>query len=581
MWRRRKVKHKILALLFLLVLSQPSGAAPPAVKADAVKPPSPASNEGDAKKIEARAQSLATLIKVEKNEVRAASLRLTRATSLYQLVKIKKDPSQISALMAEIESELDQIESTVGARLQNDQRAYIAYLRGLLRSDQARGNEARELFRESLKLDPKSKYALGLSQYLADDAYGNGRDDEAQSLYGESIKTLKGRELATALYHLATLELKEKKEAVAEAHLLQLFQLPVAEQREFRKQALVDLAGRVVNPAAAEAALAKYDQKAKFTEDEKKVFLSSVLDRQSKGDSQNYQAVMETLLKKEKNPVERARILFGALQQAREKSDLLESGKSYARFEIAYRGLKPEQKAATLKYIQVELKDLIETYTAKLSNEYVAKPDPKLGQVLKSITSFAVTEPGVVREEKRVDLAKLWFDVCAKERDTECSLRIADLVSRDPKLKSLNVVAEQEKIAALVTAVATAKADAKPVAKSRLLDELKSYTSHEAYPDWLRYQNRYASLLVEQSRFEDSIPVWKKADAQAKTEESYYNLQLARFKAERFADVAGDERSKELTSERVRDLLRESLLKRAQASKSENQPFSEYELSIK
>lgn len=544
-------------------------------------------SESDVSKIKVRILSLTTLMKQEKKPGALRKLHWTRGVAYYQLSKVlhldpkHQDAAKADAALKSADEDLAFVENS--GTLSETLKSQVISIRGIIAISLGHYDEGRARLREALALNPKSESAVNLSLYLADDAYYGERLDEALAEYSRLLSVMSPKSKARAQYQIAWIYLKKNKPAEAEKILLTLAAMPPQDLGDLRKSVLADLAVTAASLRSDVEVLKMMRGKLTLKTDEEVEFLNQlILALQSEKKSVS-PATYDRMLEIEKRPFERLSLRLQRTRQEHRDSLTEEFSKRFAEMRKDFESHPDAVRADLLKKLGPEIQAETELMVSRLSDQLslaVRKGEAGASSrhgwatSLKNQMKFL---DGTFTVKARVELYKLWLDVCAADSDWTCVLERVARVGKDQDLAALREQTRLEEITALE---ALAKSDPKTY-RPQLIAALAAYVGDSKRPEWNSVAKRLIAFYVNDGQSAKALPLLTRVDEVEKTEESYYRLQLARFQDDRDADLVKDDRSKSFPTKRVTELLRESHLRMAQkASKSETD-FTGYESHLK
>lgn len=565
--------------------------APAPVKREAPKervlPLMMAEAKSDAEKIKVRIMSVTALLKREKNPATIRKLRWTRGASYYQQSKLErlaagsKNLDKADPLLRLADEDLAFVEGAGG--MTAAQKAQLVSIRGMIAVDLGKYDEGKARLREAIALNPKADAAIGLSMYLADDAYYGERLAEALTEYQRFLNVMGPKDKAKALYKIAWIHLKQERVAEAEKILFALAKMKPEDLGEMRKDVLADLAATEPALRSDVEILKLLQTELKLAPDEEIVFLNQVLLALQGEKKPVSPEVYERMFAVERRPFERLSLRLQRARQAHGDSLTKTFQLRFAEMRKEYEAAEAATKAELMKQLGSEMQAETELMVAQLAEQLLrairkgdaaAKEKHAWAVLLKNQMTFL---DGNFKVKARADLFRLWLDVCASDKDWACVLDRVGRISKDADLATLREGARLEEIAALEELSKTDEAAHRP----RLIAALTEYVKDPKRPDWASVAKRLVAFHIADKDYDKALPLLRSIDAGEKSEDSYYRLQLARYQSGRDAELVKDDRSKSFPTERIADLLRETHLRLAQTASQSDANFGAYEGHLK
>lgn len=523
-------KTKLLILIWSALI------ALRAIAADSGKNPSHVSQKADAwEGLEVKAtfeeaaglvKSFDYLIKSTTDPKKRAELRVQRASAALEVARIYRQqakdakgplPMEKKALaLARSEAKLA-ISDGLNAKLLP--QAHFVY--GMSSAELGDKAEALVSLTKALTLDPKFGNAGFLAFYIAEE-YFDRRDYKSAIHYYQGYKVrMKPDQKRLADYKTAWCWVNQLDWLRAQKYLLAV--LESSPPRKLALDVINDL-GYVVTRHSTPQQSIEFSRNVRSPED-REAFLASVFKLHARdGEWAKASILLEHLLKVTTDEGKKLEFLLDAVESKRKAFASLDHHQSFMRAAKQY---ERAQDASRAQRVEFESEEIIrafwDTYLGK------ARTPEKIDQKQVGVELLKLLEFHFARfpqSKKRQEIAKLWLELCEKQCLPADTLKIANLIKREPSFLSLH---------------------------------------HKA--------NGYILLyLVNNKRYQEALPYAELIYRQEKTPASLKQVLWLKYQVGKHEEVASIDDPAALKDPGVKELVRESSLSLARKAEEEKDP---------
>ena len=526
----------------------------------------------------------------EKDEAKRESLSIAKAGNAVALARLQflgraaGDPASEAErknLQTAIES-AQAIFKAASASPANKSRAlYYSGLAHLMLDDVV---GARGSFSESVKLAPQADYAFNISLLMAEISFRQGGYREAIGQFRAIYSKLTPKRRALALYRTGLSYLKLKDLKLAEKSFEMLAGKSWAGPLSARAARALGqtIALRLSEPEIVELAARQYADNPQLRFD---VLVGAYEGFLQKSQTGRASILHAELMRVQKDPTER---IFVVITGMKAKSRAHASVAAFREFRELKRrlsegGIKPgapefEKIASRL---EPGLRGLIKSYADTFSGQ-VKNPEPltkdQVGRLLVEAIEFRVSY--YPKSPDRPAAFGKALDVCEEMKDSVCVDRLGQRILAEESLSGIHRRARLSQIAALEKLAAGAK---DRQYRDKLIAALTTFSKEFAKDlEWLPTTQRLTTVLLEDKRYAEAIPLLQAMDFIEGSSASRHRLLSALFETERYEEIAAftDPLADDKPGKDSKLLVREAHLRLAK-KKAEAVDVAGYETHVK
>lgn len=489
-------------------------------------------------------------------------LIINKAISLFSLARFQSNQRKSLKIVEQdkqifMEAYRQADRALVSSSQQPKIKARALFVKGLVQLylDQ----NSRELFEESIRVDPQSEHAPWMSLVIAEDLFDKGDFARALPAYQRMYARFDRSQKELALYKMAWTYVNLNQNARAEKTFAQL--IKASPRGNFSLDASRDL-GYVVSQTHTQDEIVKMSEAVFGQDTERKIFFLTSVNGyyEAHGSVQLTSPVMRRLLELEKDPAKRAQYFISGVRSDKKpyasKAHLASFDQMSRVLDKAYVKKSEPLKEAVEIETQAILRAFLDTYYQKIrSPETFTKEE--LERALKYLLNFHISFLPTSKQSSEV--YSVFIRLCENTNDDRCVFEIAERAQKDELVKDIHEFAAAAQLTALD------KMQLTDPGKFRGLFLNKSQKFNEMYlesKDWLRVAKRRAEILMLVKRYSVAEDVYESVYDKEESAANFYNIQWARFQDEKYQEVLEDSRGKKYSEEPKHvELKREAALK--------------------
>jgi hypothetical protein len=456
-------------------------------------------------------------------------------------------------------------------------RAKALFLLGYIEVIRGNGRGGVPNLEKAIALHPNAPYAPWAELLAAEEYFESTNFSRAYGYYLKHYQNRQSPFHPIARYKLAWTLVNLNQLAKAESVFKEIIQ---SQDPQYGKDSLKDLAFLMIRFRAEPdiIKMAKNLYGSDSSGNEYKQFLMIAYGvYESKQTISLKSPILLELLKIEDDPQEKARLYLSAVKGTRKTYAHRDYEKTLRKLyefleeeSIAPRQQKTSKISSDLDLeTQLFVRAYFETFTDKVrspGNE--AKTD--LAQTLYwAIPTYLDNFPGT---NAYSEMYSLWNYTCAKQKNDQCLIDIAERSQKDSRLGS-----QQKRDLYLDRIAALERLHTKDKEKWReqLKKDLEFFVTFYAAPPiqstWVQAIERLIEMLNGEKDFSDSLKFAELRQLKSPSADGFYTIQWVRFQSGNFRELiaAVDARPRHSGDPRVKSLYRESALKLSEASQSD------------
>ena len=483
----------------------------------------------DLKGVQEKLAAVSSLIKLEQNPQKKATLQLARGKLFLRLALYTSIVSQTPGENKDkakqyITQAIEDLEKAIEG-LSDERKSEAYYLAGLGNREIGLLSKAEQMFTQALVISPNASFVTTVHMFLAERYFEAGDFQSALVNYGKVKNIDNVEKVALAKYKSAWCYVNLQKLSDAELLLVDLLNSDLGSSD----------GGLIAEASAADLAyLAGHLRTATEMIDLAKNWFKTDKVLRHKFHRDVFQIYINS------SQVEKAKELFPKILLEMKGLDQ-KVGFVISSLEQSSKDVKKQLGELWLRTITTEIKTLDKDAWQSLERKH-------LPAILREIEGLAKLQTGQIHmsdlfllkldfsrdDSERFEVYKAWLEACELAKDRKCIFDILNRVAQSTSSKEQQKYFLLKKIIVLDEIKTISAVNARLYEKA-LVAFAKEYTSA---PEWKPLTEKLIDMLVQQKRFTLAHQWINAIHAQSPDKENYYRLSLSNFLIGKYDEVA-------------------------------------------